>query len=99
MNVTESQLSQWIAEMDADPSHNYGETFYDVCKFAASAARQASALQARCEALEKALAGVPCERKLIRFDEFTDCIAAGVPSCKTCQARNRAAAALGEDRK
>jgi hypothetical protein len=51
MNVTESQLSQWIAEMDADPSHNYGETFYDVCKFAASAARQASALQARVEAL------------------------------------------------
>jgi hypothetical protein len=51
MNVTESQLSQWIAEMDADPSHNYGETFYDVCKFAASAARQASALQARVEEL------------------------------------------------
>jgi hypothetical protein len=55
MNVTESQLSQWIAEMDADPSHNYGETFYDVCKFAASAARQASALQARVAELEKAL--------------------------------------------
>jgi hypothetical protein len=71
----------------------------DVVLASLAAARQASALQARCEALEKALAGVPCERKLIRFDEFTDCIAAGVPSCKTCQARNRAAAALGEDRK